>query len=73
MALVAVRYVGPHDVVSLPVLGVDVPRGEVIKVTPAVAGRAPGGDDDDLGEGLLAQPDNWVPADVSAPDETREG
>lgn len=55
----ALKYVGPHDEVEIPSLGVVVKRGDTVDVSAEAAGRAPDGDD--LGEGLLAQPDNWQP------------
>lgn len=57
------KYVGPHDEVDVPALGLAVKRGEPVEVTdPDVYGKRPSGDD--LGSGLYAQPDNWehVPA-----------
>ncbi len=56
--MVHVRYVGAHDAVYSADADAIVVRGGVIEVTPEVAGCAPSGDD--LGTGLLAQPDNWL-------------
>lgn len=62
-ALVAVQYVGPlRPGVLVPSLGVVVKYGQAVKVSAAVAGRAPSADGTDPGEGLLAQPTNWQPA-----------
>lgn len=62
------KYVGPSEEVNVPSLGVNVKQGETIEVSAAVAGRAysekRGKDGEtvvDLGEGLLAQHDNWQP------------
>jgi hypothetical protein len=61
-------YIGPHDEVEIADVGV-VRRGQSIDVPDDLAGRPPvqlddgdDGDEIDLGEGLLAQPDNWIPA-----------
>jgi hypothetical protein len=52
------KYVGPHDEVEVPALGVTVKRGETIDTDNAdlIGKRASG---EDLGSGLYAQPDNW--------------
>lgn len=62
------RYVGPFDEVTItafdPATGgpLELParRDETIDVPDWLAGRPPAGED--LGAGLLAQPDNWRPA-----------
>lgn len=54
---VAVQYVGPHEEVHVPSVGVDVARGAVISVSVEVAGMPPSGDEP--GSGLLAQSRNW--------------
>lgn len=59
MALTSVTYVGPFDAVHVPSLGVDVQRGQSIRVTADVAGTLP--TDEGPGTGLLAQPSNWQP------------
>ena len=61
MATVAIIYVGPHDGVEIAATGQVVGRGATIQVDAELVGRAPSGDD--LGEGLLAQPSNWVSAE----------
>jgi hypothetical protein len=53
--MLRLKYVGKYDEVEC--LGRVVKRGEAADFTAAEAGRAPS--DDDLGTGLLAQPDNW--------------
>lgn len=62
--MTAFRYVGPHDAVDVPALGlVGVKRGQVVETDDAeVIGKRGGADD--LGSGLYGQPDNWehVPA-----------
>lgn len=64
-----ISYTGPFDAVEVPALGRDVKNGETVDAPAAVAGRAPtvtkdesGNDVVDLGDGLLAQSDNWQPA-----------
>lgn len=56
-----VTYIGTHDAVEIPDLGVIVVRGHAFEVEGDVAGRAPAleGDEPDLGEGLLAQHENF--------------
>jgi hypothetical protein len=54
------RYVGPHDEVETADGAIRCKRDATVEVSPHIAGRAPAGDDP--GEGLLAQPSNWVAA-----------
>lgn len=70
------KYVGPHDEVSVDGLGV-VKRHESIDAPDELAGRPPVADKDgtvtDPGAGLLAQPDNWsVPAKKSTNNDKQE-
>lgn len=44
-----VKYVGPHDAVEVPALGVVCGRGESVEVDATTA------------KALLEQPDNWQP------------
>jgi hypothetical protein len=61
-------YVGPFDEVEVDLgeLVHVVARGDRLDVAAHLAGRAPSGepgeDGFDPGEGLLAQPTNWLPA-----------
>jgi hypothetical protein len=72
MALqVSVRNINPlGDVIvhhpELPGGRLSVAAGEVIKVSPELAGQGPSPDGSDLGSGLLAQLGNWEPVDESA-------
>lgn len=57
-------YTGPHDEVEIPSAGVVCKRGDSVEVPASIAGRAPSAKKDadgneDPGEGLLAQADNW--------------
>lgn len=60
-----ISYVGPFDEVEVLGVGV-VKRGESVSVETSIAGRVATPDEDpeknDPGEGLLAQPSNWVAA-----------
>jgi hypothetical protein len=58
---VHVTYIGTHDEVEIPVLGLFVARGQAFEVSDEDAGRPPvlDGDEPDLGEGLLSQVDNF--------------
>lgn len=51
-----VRYIGPHDEVEVGRFLVK--RGDYLSVPKDVAGRPP--TDESPGEGLLAQPENWL-------------
>lgn len=50
--IVVVQYVGPFDKVWIPMLGVEVSRGEMVSVSAGTAGRAPG---------------EWVPVTADSP------
>lgn len=70
-------YIGPFDEVEVPALGRNVKQGETVDAPAAIAGRAPstiqdddGNDVTDLGEGLLAQPDNWQPVKAATKKES---
>lgn len=73
MSNTTVTYIGAHDQIEVEVApGVwrTVADGEELAVPPAVAGRAPEGDDP--GSGLLAQPDVWAAEPKAKPKTTRK-
>lgn len=51
-----VKYVGPYDEVDIAAAGLSCKQGETVEV------------DDELGESLLEQEDNWEPVDKAAKD-----